>query len=307
MTSEPCTPRVLVLGGAGFMGSRLVRALRARGWSVRPVHRSLGNPLAGEADGHIESISWSGDLDTLSAEFESHRPDLVILLAAHFVAAHGPRDVDPLLVANVRDPTIVMEAARLTGVKRLVTAGSFWEERSADDPEPVDLYAATRSAAKVLLRYYATANDWAVVHLRVSDLYGPSDPRRKLFHFLRGAALTGKPLPMSPGEQLIDLVHVDDAVDAFLLAAERVVNEQSSRFEEFGIFTHSPRSLRAVVALYEDVIQRPVPIDWGGRPYREREVMVPKAIPTIPGWRPRFALADGLRDMEESPGGLLCT
>jgi nucleoside-diphosphate-sugar epimerase len=255
----------------------------------------------------IEKLRWNGEPGVLLEEMEVRPPDLIILLAAHFVAEHTPQDVDPLLNANVREPVVVMEAARLAGVKRFVMAGTFWEERSQDDPEPVDLYAATRSAAKILLRYYAKANNWVAVHLRVSDLYGPSDPRQKLFHLLRVAVLSGKPLRMSPGEQLIDLIHVDDAVEAFVAAAQRVVHRESPGFEEFGIFTDSLLSLRSVVELYQDTIHRAVPIEWGGRPYREREVMVPRVIAPIPGWRPRVPLADGLLDMERSPGGLLYT
>jgi hypothetical protein len=52
-----------------------------------------------------------------------------------------------------------------------------------------------------------------------------------------------------------------------------------------------------VVELYARVTGRPIEVVWGGRPYRDREVMVPWTGPRLPGWRPRIALADGLRTL----------
>lgn len=80
---------------------------------------------------------------------------------------------------------------------------------------------------------------------------------------------------MSPGEQYIDLVYIDDVVDAYMLAFERVQGVQAKRWEEYVVSSKNPIQLRELVKLYEQVTGKKLMINWGGRPYRPREVMIP--------------------------------
>lgn len=275
-----------LIGGTGFLGSAIARRLRADESRVTVTGRA----------------EWDGTTDAFAAMFRADPPDVVFLLAAHYVAEHTAGDLDALIDANIRLPYAVFEAMRLTGVRRIVTAGTFWQEFSEEDPSPVNLYAATRCAARDALRYYANAFGWSACHLRVSDLYGPNDGRRKLFTHLRHAGLTGETVAMSPGEQLVPLLHVEDAAAAFTLAAFCPSGEP---FSEYALMPDEAVSLRDVVALYAEVIGRPIPVDFGGRPYRDREVMVPHCGPRLPGWRPTVTLRAGLEDMERHDAATL--
>ena len=105
---------------------------------------------------------------------------------------------------------------------------------------------------------------------------------------------------MSPGEQLIDLVYIDDVVDAFLLAANRLEWNEVIGHEAYGVSSERPISLKELVTIYCRVTGADISVEWGGRPYRPREVMVPwKAGKSLPGWRPKVGLEDGLRRMEQ--------
>lgn len=306
MSDDVPLARILLVGGTGFAGGHIMRALVKRGHAVTLTSRFDGG---GQADrqtgpGH-QVVRWSGGIEELADTIRAADVSVVAVLAAHFVAEHEPCDVAPLVDANIKLPSLVMEAARQTQVRRFVTSGTFWEERTAKEPEAVNLYAATRRAAKELLRYYAIANGWSATHLRVSDLYGPADPRHKLFFHLRTAVRTGIPLAMSPGGQLLDLVYVEDAAAAFAIAIEAAIRDESQSLHEYGIFTGQPMRLREIVTTYELVVGRPVPVVWAGRDYRSREVMEPRFLPGPPGWTPVTDLMSGLRAMERGPGGLL--
>ncbi len=101
---------------------------------------------------------------------------------------------------------------------------------------------------------------------------------------------------MSPGEQLIDIVYIDDAVDAFIIAAERLLNDKVEHYEDYAVSSGSPIKLRDLVKIYEEVIGRELPIEWGGRPYREREVMVPwNKGKRLDGWKAKVHLKDGIK------------
>lgn len=295
----------LVIGGGGFLGSRAVAALAALGWRIVVVQRGIADNQS-LANG-VLLAPWDGQWPSLRELAVDLRPKVVINLAAHFVAEHAAEDIEALLSGNLHTATYALEAARCAGARGVVTAGSFWEDWSDERPVAVNLYAAMKRAGKELTKYYCDAHGLTACHIRFSDIYGPSDPRRKLFHHLRAAARSGQPLAMSPGNQLIDLVHVEDAARAVCSAAARVEGSEMPErsFEDVAAFSGRPLTLKEVVALYEKVVARPVPVLWGQRSYRDREVMRPHTVPGLKGWSAALGLERGIEDMERSAGGLL--
>jgi nucleoside-diphosphate-sugar epimerase len=302
----PGERRALLVGGTGYLGGALRASLTASGWRVFVVETRPDAPeSAAPGDDWTDPAEWHGDQATLQSLVERSQPDVVVFLAAHYIADHTAGDIDPLIDANVRLPAVALDVIRACGVRSVVMAGTYWEEFSDDDPAPADLYAATRCAAKSIARFFADAYGLTVAWLRVSDIYGPGDERGKLFSHLRRAAVTGDTLVMSPGEQLVAPVHLGDATEAFRLATALVAERAWTGVREFGVQSRDALSLRDAVATYAQVIGRPVPVEFGGRPYRDREVMTPVFLPPVPAWSPAFDLRSGLEDMERAAGGLL--
>lgn len=100
---------------------------------------------------------------------------------------------------------------------------------------------------------------------------------------------------MSAGEQLIDLVHIDDVVEAYLIAAKRLLDGRVSQHEGYAVSSGNPMPLKKLVQLYAEVTKQAVTVNWGTRPYREREVMVPcNRGKSIPGWSRKVKLEEGL-------------
>ena len=95
---------------------------------------------------------------------------------------------------------------------------------------------------------------------------------------------------------MIDLVHIDDVVLAFVTAADRLIAGETQKHEKYGVSSGKPMPLKELVELYGGVIGMQLPIEWGGRPYREREVMVTcSTLSTLPEWSPKIQLEDGIR------------
>ena len=103
----------------------------------------------------------------------------------------------------------------------------------------------------------------------------------------REIAQSGETLAMSPGEQRMDLLHIDDVVAGFQVLANRLADPAASLLPEYVLSSGHPRSLRELAAIYERVNNVKLPIEWGGRPYREREVMEPYRGNVLPGWSPK--------------------
>jgi nucleoside-diphosphate-sugar epimerase len=302
--------KILLTGGTGFIGGHLLRALKERGDAVDLLVRdgsalpATGPPAVGELHAH------DGTTEGLMRILEASRPDLVIHLAALFVVQHEAADVRRLLESNVLLTAQLAEAMARAGVSRLINTGTAWQHFEDRAYSPVSLYAASKQAAEALLQYYVETAGLRVLTLKLFNTYGPGDRRQKLFVLLRQASQRAEPLAMSPGEQRLDLVHVDDVVGAFLVATQRLAAEPSApsgggggagRAESYAVRSGQPLTLREVVAVYAQATGRRPNVRWGGLPYRPREVMAPwSGGATLPGWSARVSLADGIRRLAES-------
>ncbi|MBT0653786.1 NAD-dependent epimerase/dehydratase family protein [Geomobilimonas luticola] len=292
--------KALLTGATGFIGSHVARRLVESGWSVHVILRADSDlsPISGILD-RITVHRHDGSTEGLEDIVRQVAPDTVFHLASLFLAQHRPEDVESLVRSNVLFGAQLLEAMVKHGVRRLVNTGTSWQHYESRDYSPVNLYAATKQAFEDILRYYVEATSLRAISLKLFDTYGPGDPRPKLFTLLRRVAQEQQPLAMSPGEQLIDLVYIDDVTDAFLMAAERLLADLVPGHESYAVSSGAPVRLRELVETYGRVLDRPLPIQWGGRSYREREVMVPwNAGKSLPGWRPKVGLEEGIERME---------
>lgn len=287
--------RVLVTGATGYVGGRLAARLLAEGAEVHLLilptsDRDRLEPLRG-ATVHVH------DETAESAEriVRAARPEAVLHLAACVRAEHAPADVEPLVRANVLLGAHLLDALARAGGGVFVHTGTFWQRRGGAGYDPVNLYAATKEAFEAILVYYAATAPIRAAVLVLYDVYGPADPRGKILPLLDRAVRTGEALEMTPGEQRINLVHVDDVVEAYLAAWRALDAAPPAPPRTWAVSGGEARPLRDVVSMFERVVGRPVPVRWGAKPYRPREVMTPWRGEPVPGWRPRIALEDGIR------------
>jgi nucleoside-diphosphate-sugar epimerase len=249
---------------------------------------------------HIHDGSSTGMFEVVAGV----KPLVVFHLASLFLSEHTAEQVEPLIRSNVLFGTQLVEAMTANRVRLLVNTGTSWEHYCSKPYSPVNLYAATKQAFESILQYYVEAKGLHVVTLKLFDTYGPYDQRPKLFTLLRRIADEQKTLEMSLGGQMIDLVYVDDVVEAFVLSAERLLGCAVAGHERYAVSSGKQLRLRDLVDLYGRVTGRVMPVAWGGRPYRPREVMVPWNTGTpVPGWQPKVGLEEGIRQMEHTRQG----
>lgn len=287
----------IITGATGFVGSHVARRLVADGWDVHVIVRPESELyLLRDIVEKISLHRHDGSTDGMFQIFETAGPDIVFHLASLFLAQHKPKDIVPMTQSNITFATQLVEAMTANGVYQLINTGTSWQHYENKDYSPVCLYAATKQAFEAIMKFYTETTPLKVITLKLFDTYGPDDPRSKLFTLLRRVASEQQPLAMSPGEQLIDLVYIDDVVDAFILAAGRLQKGEVRGQEDYAVSSGNPVKLRELVELYARVTGKDLPIEWGGRPYRHREVMVPwnKGVP-IPGWEPKIGVEEGIR------------
>lgn len=287
--------RALITGATGYIGSSLTKRLVTEGWDVHIVVRPNSKlDVLSPALASITIHEHDGTIEGMIGLMGAARPDMVFHLASLFLAQHKPEDIGALINSNVLFSTQLIEAMVANEIKYLVNTGTSWQHHNNEGYNPVNLYAATKQAFEDILAYYVDAHGLKATTLALFDTYGPNDPRAKLIALLWKTARTQEPLFMSPGEQLIDLVHVDDVLDAFVMAAHALTNQEVNH-TRYGVSSGHPMRLIDLVATFQKATGHTLPITWGGRPYRPREVMVPWTDhKNVPGWKPEIAFEKGI-------------
>jgi UDP-glucose 4-epimerase len=232
--------RVLVTGGAGFIGSALVERLLAEGWDVDVVDDLSTGSLPNLADARAQRTPRCTfqRLDVRSegvVEFMTHRqPEVVFHLAAQAsvtVSVSDPAlDADVNVVGSLR----VLEGARAAGSRKVVFAGSggtlYGVPRSIPTPEthpqqPISPYGVSKKTVHDYLHYYRAVHDLDYTVLALANVYGPrQDPHGEagVVAIFAGQLLAGRaPTIYGDGQQTRDFVFVDDVADAFARAADR--------------------------------------------------------------------------------------
>jgi len=297
MTDNSDSKRALITGATGFVGSHLARRLVTDGWEAHILVRKTSTldqiiDFSGKAAIH----KHDGSMDNMMTIIKKARPDIVFHLASLFLAEHQPDDIDALIKSNILFGTQLVEAMVKNNAYHLINTGTSWQHYHNEAYNPVCLYAATKEAFETLLKFYTETTALKVINLKLYDTYGPNDRREKLLSLLQKISKNQEPLNMSPGEQFLDLVYIDDVVSAFILASERIKEGMSVNMEDFAVSSGKPIKLKKLVNIYQNITGKTLPIRWGGRLYRSREVMTPwSSGAALPGWQPLVNIETGIR------------
>jgi UDP-glucose 4-epimerase len=228
--------RIVVTGGAGFIGSHLVDALVERGHAVTVVdhlrhghEENLGPALRAGARLARADVT---EVTAMRRILGHARPEVVFHQAAQIDLRRSVDDPSTDAHVNVGGTASVLEAARRSGARRVVlssTAGVYGDPAELPTPEthpvePLSPYGAGKAAAEAYLRLFARLHGLSCAALRISNVYGPrQDPfgEAGIVAIMCGALAERRPVTIfGDGRQTRDYVHVDDVVAAFLAAGE---------------------------------------------------------------------------------------
>jgi len=260
--------KILVTGGAGFIGSHACEALLKRGDEVvcldnfnnyylpsrkeKNIAPFLDNPHFMLARGDIR------DVNTVEYVFTEHRPERVIHLAA--MAGPRPSVSNPLLYedVNVRGTTVLLDTAVKHGVKGFVLASTSsvygrsptpWTEDLPAD-RPLSPYAATKRAAELMAYTFHTSHGLPIRVVRFFTVYGPKGRPDMTPHLFVDLMRQNKPLVLNDGGHGVfrDWTYVDDIVSGVLAALD-----SDAQFEIYNLGNANPVELIKFVQTLEQV------------------------------------------------------
>jgi dTDP-4-amino-4,6-dideoxygalactose transaminase/nucleoside-diphosphate-sugar epimerase len=313
--------RVLVTGGLGFIGSRLITTLRARNVEAVGLDAALFNevPLTEDQRQTVEGRRRALDAELIELDVRS--PDLGAVLArvrpTHVVHLAGLSRADLALGAdglafegNVATTQALLDAlTRYGGAQRLILASSSmvygdFEDAGCSELHPLcprEPYGASKLACEVLAQAYGRCSGCAVWVVRPSAVYGPGDFNGRVTERFARAALRGEPMVLfDGGRQALDFTYVDDLVDGLVLAllsaapGDQVLNltagDARTLLDLAGIIRGYV--LGAVARISDQASDRP----------RRGTLDITRAR-TLLGYAPKVPLEEGMRRLLASLGG----
>ncbi len=268
--------KILVTGGAGFIGSSVAEKLLARGDEVvvidcfddfydpkikrRNIEMALKSPSCKLVEGDIR------DLELLKGLFGREKFDRVFHLAAR--AGVRPSIIDPLLYedVNVRGTMNLLEAAKENGLPGFIFASSssiygnskkvpFSETDFVDNP--VSPYAATKKACELICHTYHHLYGLNISCLRFFTVYGPRQRPEMAIHKFTRLIDQGKPVPMfGDGSSRRDYTYIDDIADGVLKAID-----YNAAYEIFNIGESQTTELRRLIEIIEKSLGKKAKIE----------------------------------------------
>lgn len=302
--------KLLVTGGAGYIGAVTVRRLREAGHS--PV--VLDDLSAGhrEAVGDTELVVGDfGDRALVGDVVRSKSIDGVIHFAASSLVGESVQDPARYYRNNLVRSLMLLDVLREQGVARFVlssTAAVYGEPLTIpmdeDHPtRPTNPYGETKLALEAALRWYQAAYGFGSISLRYFNAAGATqdgvlgevhDPETHLIPNVLRAALTSEPVPVfgtdyatHDGTAVRDYVHVEDLADAHLLALERL--EEQGGMEVFNLGNGAGFSVLQVIEAARRVTGRTIPIRRAPRRPGDPDGLVASSARArgVLGWKPR--------------------
>ncbi len=233
--------RVIVTGGAGFIGSNFIHCvlLEHEDWAIVNFDKLTyaGNPEnLKDIEDNPQYTFVKGDIAdprSVEAVFKEYSPHYVVNFAAETHVDRSILDASPFIETNVKGTQVLLEAARRHAVERFLQVstdevygslgqtGVFTERTPLAPNSP---YAASKAAADLLCRAYWKTYGIQVIVSRSSNNYGPYQFPEKLIPLMIRNALAGEPLPIyGEGKQVRDWIYVEDnchAIDLVLREGE---------------------------------------------------------------------------------------
>jgi len=288
---------VLITGITCYIGCELARRLIADGVQVSGIVRESSqldrlSPFGDQVCFYVSD----GSQHSLDIAVSKSQPDIIIHLAGFYVWEHSPDQEVELIEANISFGTRLLEAAKKNETYKIINTGSHFQYFESDEPCPVNFYAHTKQAFADTLLQYEKEHGFHFVNLIIFESYGPRDWRKKLIQAIVKYQLSGGTLPIVASDPVMDFVHIDDIIEAYLLAAFLL----ESRPEDVSGYSYALTGgerlpISELIRIFEEIGGKLIATEKKEDLPGVKRVLNPWNGPVLPGWEPKITLRAGIQ------------
>lgn len=297
--------KILVTGGAGFIGSYTVDEAVKKGYDVVVIDNLI--------NGKIENINPSAkfykiditNMKNISHVFEKEKPDYVIHLAAQISLRSSMKDPIYDAKQNILGSISVLECCRKYGIKKVVYASSaavygypkYLPVNEGHPINPFSPYGISKHVVEHYLQYYHENFEIDYAILRYSNVYGPrqdaSGEAGVIAVFIDKLKKEDPPIIFGDGKQTRDFIYVKDVAEANLLALEKKTNSKI-----FNISTNTETSINELFYKIKNILGREVEPRYGEPKKEVKHVNLDNTLAKEElDWNPQARLGNKLENM----------
>ncbi len=294
--------KILITGATGFVGSNLM-------------------PLLKEMIPDADILTLNRDLDVANQKYprsqypncqNSHVSDLTSVIdfnpeiSIHLATLTTPdstaKIVGPMISANIEFGILLLDTlTKCSNFQLFVNVGTFSEYAdNGGELNSATLYAATKSAFRQFVSFYASKGSFQYFTVVPYSVYGGDMTVKRVVDYLRESSRSDVPIKMTKGEQILDFIHIDDVADFFVYTIKNidVILELEKNERVFFLGTGVGNSIKQCASLIEDKYEQRCNVEWGAIPYRERDIMFAVAPLSRNSesikWKAKTLLSDGI-------------
>lgn len=293
--------RILITGATGFLGKKLASELLKTDHKLYLLVRDSKSCMKFDAGLnldllnfiYLDDLNWKQNIKYIS-------PEIVIHLASFLTSSDNEAVIDNLINSNLTLGTHLLDALKETNLGYFINTGSFSEYyNNSIDANPAYLYSATKTAYRSILQYYQAIDSFKIVNIIPYTIYGSEDTQKKIIDYLIDSFSSDESKKLSPGNQKLDFIHIDDVVTFYLLLIQNItcINNLNT---EFHLGTGIGTTPKQLIELLESILNKKANVEWGGVPYRKRDTLEAYATYNLAsnflGWKPKIDLKEGLKN-----------
>lgn len=278
--------KIAIIGALGFVGRNLSQALIVQG------HEVIGVTTNKQSNSELPFVCL--DVSSFYADEEAHQGsfDVVINLAARRSSKLIPLSDETVFEYTLNIPkALIVFAAKENAL--VLNTSTYIQNFNGIDGETVDSYGAAKQEMTKFLLEYSLVHPLNVIDVYLFTIYGHGDKATHLVPSLVNAAVTGNPIQLSPGLQLINLLNIEDLI----MNISSVLNWSNLKgYQRFYMWDDRYITVRDLVYTLERVTMKAVNCDWGAREYAGHEMFTPWSIPMekFPQFKREITLETGL-------------
>lgn len=289
--------RILITGSTGFVARHLVPKLLKAKHTVLEITIEPNVSFELYGNDTRKYVPDEEDQEGLKEAVKDFKPDVVIHLASFLTPLDDYDTLIKLLNTNITFFCRVLDAVKDTKLNLFINTGTFAEYYKGDDIfDPAYLYAATKTASRSFLDYYSKVYSFKQTTVVPYTIYGGNDTQKKIIDIIYDSIECKTPIDLSPGEQVLDFIHVDDVTNFYMNLIDDI--ELLPQKSNFKLGTGIGHTLKQVANIIEVSTNKKTNINWGGKPYRPADVMYAVADISIQSslldWVPEIELKNGI-------------
>lgn len=294
--------KIIVTGGAGFIGSHLVEEL-VKNHSVLVLDNLKSGKekwISDKAEFKRIDISQKSKVIEITKKFN---PDFIYHLAAFNDAMESRNNIKEVIDSNIIGTASLLEAGRLASIDKFIYTNSgglsYGNPKSiptkeSENLKPVYPYGVSKTTGELLINDQCNRKDMDYVSLRLGSVYGPRATGGVIKNFFECIKRNDRPTIFGDGEQTRDFVHVEDVIDALIKAMKN----------GYGTYNIGTNTETSILELWKTIAKEtrtdlePIKQDrWEGDIDR-CNLSISKAKKDLE-WKPKINLKEGIRDCKK--------